>query len=133
MEGESFFPPFEGAVRDRVLNLLVNANPYTFAIRAFFLTQPGVAEGFSDFADRRIRGQVLRPGNLLDVDRTPSKPLQVGDRVKSPNRVWPGSEEFGGYLLAFNPDRSWALVQWDFQPLGPLTYDPVDWLEPQVP
>ncbi len=126
---EQFFPPFSGRQQDRVLNLLVNANPFTFGIRGLFLTQPGLAEALGPGADALLGIQTL-PGNLFNPSRVPSTPLRVGDRVASPFRQWPGSANFGGYILLLNGE--WAVVQWDFIPIGPLTYDPLTWLEPQV-
>jgi len=127
--GQTFFPPFEGSGLDRTLNLMVNANPITFGIRAFFLTQPRFAEVLGPTADAIIRAQRL-PANLFGLPQTADGPLQVGDRVKASNRSWPGSELFGGYILALFGD--WALFQWDFIPIGPLTYDPLSWVEPQM-
>ncbi|MFQ6027351.1 MAG: hypothetical protein ACE5Q6_07650 [Dehalococcoidia bacterium] len=125
---EQFFPPFGGGPSERALNLLVNGNPVTFSIRAFFLTQPELARMLGPTADALIRSQGL-PGNLYRSDRTPRYPLQPGDRVRSPRRVWPQSRLFGGYILSISD--GWAVVQWDFFPIGPLTYDPLSWLEPQ--
>ena len=124
---EQFFPTFTGRESDRALNLLVNSNPITFAIRGFFLVQPELARMLGPAADQIIRFQGL-PGNIFIPGRTPARPFQAGDRVRSPNRVWPDSRLFGGYILLVNGD--WAVVQWDFIPLGPLTYDPLTWLEP---
>lgn len=126
---EQFFPSFGGSTQDRALNLLINANPITFGIRAFFLTLPEAARAIGPAADALIAAQRL-PGNLFDPARTPVSPLQAGDRVSSPFRTWPGSVDFGGYILLINGE--WAVVQWDFIPIGPLTYDPLSWLEPQV-
>lgn len=126
---EQFYPPFVGTEVDRSLNLLVNSNPLTFLIRGFFLTQPRLAEALGPLADAVLRSQHL-PGNLVDQARRPTRPLQQGDRVRSSNRQWPRSQLFGGYILAITD--GWALVQWDFIPVGPLTYDPLSWLEPQV-
>lgn len=126
--GEQFYPPFTGSEADRSLNLLVNSNPVTFLIRGFFLTQPRLAEAVGPMADSLLRSQNL-PGNLFNRTRQPTRPLQQGDRVRSPNRQWPRSRLFGGYILGITGE--WALVQWDFIPTGPLTYDPLSWLEPQ--
>lgn len=130
MLDEQFFPPFGGRQQDRVLNLLINANPITFGIRALFLTQPELARQLGPAADALLSAQRL-PGNLFNPARVPSTPFEVGDRVQSPRRQWPASKSFGGYILLLNGD--WAIVQWDFIPIGPLTYDPLTWLEPQVP
>ena len=127
--GEQFFPLFSGRQQDRVLNLLVNANPVTFGIRAFFLAFPDLARKIGPAADALLAAQRL-PNNLFDSARTPVRPFQVGDRVSSPFRQWPGSADFGGYILVINDE--WAVVQWDFIPVGPLTYDPLMWLEPQI-
>lgn len=129
VQGEQFFPPFTGPESTRILNLLVNANPITFGIRGFFLTQPQVAQSLGPTADAIIRSQGL-PQNLYDRSRRPQRPLREGDRVKSPQRTWLASSLFGGYILAIND--GWATVQWDFLPIGPLTYDPLSWLEPQL-
>lgn len=129
IQGEQFFPPFEGKASDRALNLLVNSNPVTFAIRAFFLTQPEIFRMLGPLADQLIKSQEL-PKNLYDPRRTPARPLQPGDRVRSPQRTWPASRSFGGYILSISDD--WAVIQWDFIPIGPLTYDPLRWLEPQI-
>ena len=126
---ESFFPPFSSSIMDKMLNLLINASPPTFIIRSLFLTQPSVAENLGPIADTIIQIQNL-PHNLFESDRIPSKTLRTGDRVFSPFRQWPGSNSFGGYILFINGD--WAVVQWDFIPIGPLTYDPLQWLEPQI-
>ena len=126
---EQFFPPFGGKQQDRVLNLLVNANPVTFGIRAFFLIFPELARQIGPAADALLAAQNL-PSNLFDPARVPSRPLEAGDRVSSPFRQWPGSADFGGYILLIND--GWAVVQWDFIPVGPLTYDPLGWLEPQI-
>jgi len=128
-DSEPFFPPFSGAMTDRVLNLLINANPITFLIRALFLTQPNLAGAFGSAADAIIQSQRL-PSNLFDPGRIPDKPLITGDRVFSPFRQWPDSERFGGYILLIN--GNYAIVQWDFIPIGPLTYDPLTWLEPEM-
>lgn len=128
-KAEQFYPPFAGTEVDRSLNLLVNSNPLTFMIRGLFLTQPRLAEALGPLADGILRSQNL-PGNLFNRARRPVQPLQQGDRVRSANRQWPGSRLFGGYILAIMD--GWALVQWDFIPTGPLTYDPMSWLEPQV-
>lgn len=125
---EQFFPPFMGGEVTRARNLITNSNPITFGIRATFLVFPGIAEALGPLADQILRVQNL-PGNLFDRQRQPSTPLRQGDRVRSPNRQWPASELFGGYILAIQGD--WAWVQWDFIPIGPLTYDPLTWLEPQ--
>ena len=128
-QGEQFFPPFSGEASQRTLNLLFNANPLTFGIRGFFLTQPEIARMLGPMADQLIQSQGL-PGNLYNPARTPARPFQVGDRVRSPQRTWPASSLFGGYIMSIND--AWAVVQWDFVPIGPLTYDPLTWLEPQV-
>lgn len=128
-QAEQFFPTFSGQPADRLLNLLVNSNPVTFAIRALFLTQPEIFQMLGPGADALILSQGL-PRNLYRSDRTAQRPLQPGDRVRSPRRVWPQSRLFGGYILSISD--SWALVQWDFIPFGPLTYDPLNWLEPQT-
>ncbi len=128
-QGEQFFPPFTGTESARLLNLLVNSNPVTFGIRGFFLTQPEIARMLGPLADQIVRSQGL-PRNLFRSDRTPQLPLQVGDRVRSPQRQWPASRLFGGYILSLSD--GWAVVQWDFFPIGPLTYDPLSWLEPQA-
>jgi len=124
---ETLFPPFMGSMQNRALNLLVNGNPITFGIRAFFLTQPEVAAVWGRAADAGIESQAL-PGNLFNPNRIPEEPLIVGDRVSSTHRQWPGSVNFGGYILGL--DGEWAYVQWDFIPVGPITYDPLVWLEP---
>lgn len=125
---DQFFPPFTGSESNRILNLVVNSNPMTFGIRGFFLTQPELARILGPTADLIIRAQQL-PSNLFDPYRTPRQPLQEGDRVRSPQRTWLASRLFGGYILSLND--GWATVQWDFLPFGPLTYDPLSWLEPQ--
>ena len=128
-QGEQFFPSFSGEASDRTLNLLVNSNPVTFGIRGFFLTQPEIARMLGPLADQLIKSQDL-PKNLYNPGRTSARPFQPGDRVQSPQRAWPASRLFGGYILSISGD--WAVVQWDFVPFGPLTYDPLRWLEPQV-
>lgn len=63
--------------------------------------------------------------NFLLPGRTVSRPLQIGDRVRSPFRQ-PGPPDFGGYVLAIVPGG--AIVLWDS---GVLTFDPIDELQPQ--
>ena len=128
-QGPQLFPPFSGDASDRTLNFLVNSNPFTFLVRGFFFTQPEIARMLGPMADQIIQSQGL-PNNLYTPGRTSARPFQPGDRVRSPQRTWADSRLFGGYIMSIND--GWAVVQWDFVPIGPLTYDPLTWLEPQV-
>lgn len=126
-QSQQFYPPFSGGVRQRGLNLAVNSLPPTFAMRAFLLTYPQMAESVGKMWDGLADGLPL-PNNLFASDAVPQRPLEPGDRVTSSERDLPGTQKFGGYVLI--RDGDWAFVLWDSPPPGAITYDPVAWLEP---
>lgn len=122
----TFFPAFGSNRVANVANLVVNGNPATFFFRVLALTAPELVAPLGGFNDAVL--ELAAPDSLLDSARRVSVPLQVGDRVRSANRQVAGSELFGGYILAFVPGTSGAIVVWDG---GFLTYDPLSDLEPQ--
>lgn len=123
----TFFPVFGENRQANLANLVVNANPVTFSFRALAITFPELVAPLGVLNDQILRAGA--PSNLLDPQRRVSRPLQLGDRVRSPNRPVAGSTLFGGYILAFVPGTPGAIVVWDG---GFLTYDPLSDLEPQT-
>ena len=124
----TFFPPFGESTVANMVNFVVNANPVAFAARGFFLTQPDAVIAPLGILNDMILQTVQPPDNLFDPTRQVQRPLQVGDRVRSPNRQIAASPLFGAYILAFVPVTNGSINLWDG---AFITYDPLDELEPQ--
>ena len=122
----TFFPVIRDNRLENLTNLVVNSNPVTFSFRALAITFPELVAPLGVLNDQILRAAA--PSNLLDPQRRVTRPFQLGDRVRSPNRPVAGSTLFGGYILAFPPGTGGALVVWDG---GFLTYDPLSDLAPQ--
>lgn len=123
----TFFPAFGDNSAENLINFVVNTNPLTFSVRAGLLLFPELAIPLSQLNDQFLTA-VQPPDNFLDLNRKSRVPLRTGDRVKSPNRIAPGGQLFGGYILVLYPLNIGAIVIWDG---GPITYDPLSDLEPQ--
>lgn len=124
----TFYPEFGDSKVENAVNFLVNTNPITFSIRAALILFPELSKPLGQLNDRILK-TVRPPNNLFDPRRSPRVPLQAGDRVTSPNRQAPGGDLFGGYILLLYPLNTGAIVLWDG---GPITYDPLNDLEPQL-
>lgn len=124
----TFFPPFAENRLANLVNVIVNANPLTFAARAFFLTAPESAIAPLGILNEMVLRGVQPPDNLFDPERVVSWPLRVGDRVRSPNRQIAASPLFGAYILTFVHATEGSINLWDG---AFITYDPLSELEPQ--
>lgn len=124
----TFFPAFGENRVENLLNFVVNSNPVAFFARAFFLTAPeALIAPLGVLNEMILRGLPL-PDNLFDSERVVSRPFQVGDRVRSPNRQIAASPLFGAYIIAIVPGTEGSINLWDG---GFITEDPLGDLEPQ--